>query len=158
MTAQNKFLDFADRYLVINDAKCFRHCQEPARFVPLIQESSTLVGAYVCPSNYVSRIVYFSIDPDAEWFEKLLKDQIGSLLRSRDLRVATRHGWELGGNAEAEISEVSDHGIKQYYWTFYPKSDEEKATGAFRCEKCGSLFVKKFADESKICSKCADTG
>jgi len=155
MGQNEKFLDFVNQYLIIRDAKCYRHCQEPAGFVPLFQEGSSLVGGYVCPKNYVSRVVYFSLDPDVVWYEKFLKNQIGGLLRPRDLRIATRHGWELGGNAENEIKKVSDRGVKEYYWTFYPQSEEEKTTGTFRCKNCGKLFVKKFSDESELCSDCA---
>jgi hypothetical protein len=151
----NEKLDgFVNRYLVVKEAKCQRHCQEPARFVPLSQEKSGLVAAYVCPGNHVARVVYFSLEPDPDWFEKSLKGQIGDLLRSRDLRSATRHGWELGGNAETDIQMISDHGVKQYYWTFYPKSEEEKTMGAFQCLDCGKLFSKQFADDSKLCSNC----
>jgi len=155
MKQNGKFLDFVNLHLIIRDAKCYRHCQKSASFVTLSQEDSSMVGAYICPENYVSRVVYFSLDPDLSWFEKFLKAQIGDLLRSRDLRLATRHGWELGGNAEMEISEISDHGVKQYYWTFYPQSEMEKNTGAFRCENCGKLFTKRFSDESKLCPECA---
>jgi hypothetical protein len=151
-----EFSDFVNRYLVVNDAKCYRHCQEPAKFVSIFMGDASVVGAYVCPSNYISRVVYFSNHPDREWFEKFLSGQVGSMLRPRDLRVATRHGWELGGNAEAEILGISDTGdLKEYYWTFYPKTEEEKTTGAFICSNCGSLFVKSFSDESTLCPKCA---
>jgi hypothetical protein len=151
----NEFGDFVHRYLVVGDAKCYRHCKEPAKFVSLFMGDSSLVGAYVCPSNYISRVVYFANHPDREWFEKFLREQLESMLRSRDLRVATRHGWELGGNAEAEILGISDTAdVNEYYWTFYPKTEPEKTTGAFICSNCGTLFVKNFSEETTLCTKC----
>ena len=156
MQADQEFIDFVNRYLVVKEGKCYRHCQDPVRFVSLFEEGSSLVGAYVCPVGYVSRIVYFANHPDRNWFEKFLGDQVSPILRARDIRVATRHGWELGGSAEAEILGISDTGdVKQYYWTFYPKSDREKTMGAFVCKNCGNLFTKSFSDESTLCSKCS---
>ena len=153
-TKDRKFADFVNTYLIIQDAKCYRHCQEPAKFSSLKSDKSGIVGAYICPGNYATRVVYFSQKPDPEWFEKFLKDQLGDLVRSRDIRSATRHGWELGGNAETEIREIIDGGLKQFYWTFYPASDGEKTRGAFRCENCGALFAKQFSDDSKLCLEC----
>ncbi len=153
-SSREGFPDFIKSYLVVRDAKCYRHCQDRASFVLLKSDNSAVTGAYLCPGNYVSRVAYFSIDPDREWFERFLKDQAGELIRSRDIRSATRHGWELGGNAETEIKKISDNGIKQVYWTFYPATDEEKTRGAFRCENCGRLFVKGFSDGSKHCAAC----
>jgi hypothetical protein len=149
-----EFSNFVNGYLIVQDAKCYRHCQEPAKFTPLKSDKPGIIGGYVCPGNYASRIVYFSLDPDREWFEGYLKKQLGDAVRSRDIRSATRHGWELGGNAEAEIKKISTAGLKQFYWTFYPATDEEKTRGAFRCDNCGRLFAKEFSDPSKVCPDC----
>lgn len=155
---EKSFEDFVDRYLIVREAKCYRHCQEPAYFVRLKADKSGIIGGYFCPGNYTSRVVYFSMDePDREWFEKFLKAQAPELVRSRDIRSATRHGWELGGKAESEILKISSDGIKQLYWTFYPATDVEKTTGAFRCENCGNLFVKRFSDDPKICQDCSNS-
>lgn len=151
---EEKFSEFVDRYLIVKDAKCYRHCQQNAKFTPLRTDHPGVIGGYACPGNYVSRVVYFSLQPDQAWFETFLRGQVGDLLRSRDLRVATRHGWELGGKAESEIKQVSSDGIRQIYWTLYPVSESEKTSGPFRCENCGSLFVKSFSDDADLCTKC----
>jgi hypothetical protein len=148
------FANFVNQYLIVKEAKCNRHCQNAVKFVALKADQPGIVGGYVCPGNYVSRVVYFSPDPDREWFEKFLKDQVGERVRSRDIRTATRHGWELGGKAEEEIKKIPNEKITQVYWTSYPASDEEKTSGAFRCENCGRLFVKNFADENRLCADC----
>jgi hypothetical protein len=149
-----EFADFVNKYLIVNDAKCNRHCQSPAKFTAFQSDRPGVLGGYVCPQNYVSRVVYFSLDPDPVWFEKFLKDQAGDLVRSRDIRVATRHGPELGGNAETEIKKISQEGVKQLYWTLYPASDAEKTKGPFRCDNCGNLFVKTFSDSATLCPDC----
>ncbi len=93
----DQLLSFVEKYLV-DDAKCSRHCDKQATFVPIKQSDTSLVGAYVCPQNYVSRVVYFADNPDPNWFHKFLVDKFGKAeVRSRDIRKATRHGWELGG-------------------------------------------------------------
>lgn len=156
----DQFMSFVEKYLVVSDAKCSRHCDQPARFVPINETDSSVVGAYVCPKSYVSRIVYFADSPDPDWFKRFLIDNIGKeLINPRDIRKATRYGWELGGTAEKEISSVSkSRGIIQYYWTPYPATDEEKRYGAFFCSKesggCGKLYSKLKTDESELCPSC----
>lgn len=149
--------EFVDRYLVVRDAKCYRHCQAPANFVSLKAQGAEFVGAYVCPGRYVSRVVYFSLQPDREWYERYLNDQIGDLVRSRDIRIATRHGWELGGDAEGQIKKIAPDGVKQLYWTLYPASDKEKTSGAFLCANGDRMFVKPFSEDTKLCPDCSQT-
>jgi hypothetical protein len=152
--SEDEFSNFVNRYMIVQDTKCYRHCHSGAKFVALKADRPGIIGGYFCPGNYASRVVYFSLHPDRDWFEKFLVDQVGERVRSRDIRYATRHGWELGGDAETEIKEISTDGITQLYWTAYPASEEEKSSGAFRCENCGRLFVKTFSDKSKLCPDC----
>lgn len=156
---QSPLKDFVNEYLLAKGARCYRHCQAVTKFEPLSQYGSSLVGAYVCPQSFVSRVVYFASNPDPKWFERFLTDQLGPRVKSKDIRKATRHGWELGSNAEEKITKVSDNGkIIQYYWTFYPSSNEEKENGTYLCSKevggCGKLYVKPNTDDSKLCQKC----
>ena len=94
-------------------------------------------------------------------FKSSLVDQFGKAeVRARDIRKATRHGWELGGEAEKEISNISKSGsICQYYWTSYPQTDREKEYGIFICAKqdggCGKFYSKLKSDESKLCPNCS---
>lgn len=155
-----RLMDFVTDYLIVKDTKCYRHCQGLAKFVPLLRARNSLVGAYVCPQSYVSRVVYFADKPDAKWFEKFLSDQLGSTrVKAKDVRRATRHGWELGGAAEEEISTVSNDGrLLQYYWTFYARTDEEKQNGTYLCSKedggCGRLYLRSNSESSKLCPNC----
>ncbi len=146
---------FVRKYLVDEGLPCLRHCSKPTRFYPFFEESGRIVGAYVCPDNFVSRIVYFSTAPDGAWFENFLRDDLGGggRIRSNDVRKATRHGWELGREAESESSRLFPNGLTEYYWTFYSHSDEEKANGNFLCEKCSKLFVKSNSSPERVCSR-----
>ncbi len=157
MGSESKFDQYVRKYLLTEGVSCGRHCSRPVRFVPIHEGDGSIVGAYVCPENYVSRVVYYSVNPKPDWFENLLREQAGnSRVRSRDIRYATRHGWELGGNAESEIGEATGGAgtIKEYYWTFYPRSDEDKKEGTFLCEDCGRLFTQPLSSPSRQCPNC----
>ena len=124
--------------------------------------SSVLAGAYTCPDGYVSRVVYFADRPDPAWFEHFLRAQVGDRLNPMDIRYATRHGWELGREAEEKIKKLKHQEVRQFYWTFYPRGDEKSGStrGTFLCSKqaggCGRrLFVKELSESNKLlCPAC----
>jgi hypothetical protein len=157
---KSDFLSFVRKYLVVEGLPCARgHCEQRARFMPLVEERNRLVGAYLCPDYYVSRIVSFASanNHDMGWFQSFVKSELegGELARDKDFRVATRHGWELGKDAEMEILQLSDHSkeIKEYYWTSYPKGEGEKKMGNFLCERCGKLFSQSLTSKSRTCQR-----
>ncbi len=155
---KSDFISFVRKYLVVEGLPCSRHCEKPTHFAALMEDRNKLVGAYVCPDSYVVRIVYFELtNHDMDWFKSFVRSELegGSFVRDRDFRIATRHGWELGGNAENEIPPFTNpsSGIKEYYWTFYAKTDEEKKLGNFLCERCGKLFTHPLTLKSKICER-----
>jgi hypothetical protein len=123
---------------------------------------NNLVGAYVCPDGYVSRVIYFSINPDINWFKKFLAAQVGEeIVNDRDLRPATRYGWELESDTLTEMSNVSSRGVvREVYWTTYPKTDEERSQGVFLCsepqkeKECRRLFVQEINSTNRLCQKC----
>lgn len=153
--------DFVNRYLNF-EARCRRHCDKFTSLNELWSDSNNMVGAYVCPDGYVSRVIYFSIDPDINWFKKFLTTQVGEeIFTERDLRLATRHGWELESDASTEISNMSPTGVvKEVYWTTYPKTNEERRRGVFLCldpqkgKGCKRLFVQEVHSSNRLCPKC----
>jgi len=157
---------FSKQFLVLDGAKCYRHCEKPTRFVSLLDSDDKLVGAYVCPEEFVSRVVFFSKAPEMSWFESFLRDQVGERLRAKDLRRASRHGWELGRDAEKSIVEVVEpsKGLSEAYWTFYAMNEEDKKSGTFLCSTkdggCGKrMFTKRMDDhETKLCANCRSSG
>src|SRR5208282_2679361 len=84
--------------------KCYRHCDRPIRTRRL---SSRLPGTWqvrACPSGVVSVTTYTEGtrgDPAAKVRSVLRRWAVPpTLVRSWDLRIATRHGPELGRSAE----------------------------------------------------------
>ncbi len=127
------------------------------------KESSSLVGAYVCPDGFVSQVVYFSLQPDREWFERMLSDQVGKEnLNHRDIRIASRHGWELGGNARNILqSKLGEGGaIREVYWTRYPKTEAQKQQAVSLCigegvkAGCMKLFMHDRNSMETFCPSC----
>jgi len=123
----------------------------------------SLIGAYVCPDGVVSQVVYFSTKPDREYFIRTLAAQVGQEhLNSRDIRVASRHGWELGGEAEKALrSKLGKAGvIHETYWTRYPRTDVEKQLVASLCAGdsakagCMKLFMHDRTSVEKFCPSC----
>ena len=129
----------------------------------LSQSSDSLVGAYVCPDGFVSQVVYFSTNADREWFHNMLREQVGDeAVNERDIRVATRHGWELGEGAEhAFKSSFGGGGVMQEtYWTRYPQTDEQKQQAVSLCvgdgtkAGCMRLFVHNRNTMERLCPSC----
>jgi hypothetical protein len=153
-----------ERHLVF-DVTCRGHCSRPASFKSLSEEQGKVVGAYLCPEGFVSRVVYFGLTPDLEWFHRFLSGQLGGeMVQRRDLRVASRHGWELGEGAAEEFGRLAREGqrpvVKEVYWTRYPRTDADKRRGVFLCSDpkrgrgCGRLFVQEVTSKAKLCPQC----
>ena len=143
----------SEKYLLIDGARCSR-CQKPTKAMLLHDTADGIIYGYVCGGGHVSRVVYFAAVPDVNWFEGFLRNQLGDRIRSKDLRKATRHGWELGGDAEKEMSAS----VAQFYWTFYPQNEEERKYATSLCSKekgCGRLFTQSISENSIICPDCS---
>ncbi len=156
------FPEFVLKYLNFM-GKCYWHCERATSMNVISQESSSLVGAYVCPDGFVSQVVYFSLQPDREWFEHILSDQVGKEnLSPRDIRLASRHGWELGGYARDILqSNLGECGsISEIYWTRYPKTEAQKQQAVSLCIGeglkigCMKLFMHGRNSVEKYCPSC----
>jgi len=152
-----------ERYLVF-PVRC-RHCDAPASFRFLPTDRGEVVGVYYCPDGFVSRAIHFSLEPDLEWFYDFLSGQVGrDAVERRDLRVATRHGWELGRGATDDLARISLRAdnpvIREVYWTRYPKSDAERSRGIFLCSDpehdkgCEKLFMQEITSKIRLCPEC----
>jgi hypothetical protein len=129
----------------------------------LSQSSNSLVGAYVCADGFVSQVVYFSTQPDQEWFRNFLREQVGNEnVIDRDIRIASRHGWELGQGAEEAFRSSLGEGevMRETYWTRYPRTEEEKQQAVSLClgdvEKsgCMKLFMHNRNTIERLCPSC----
>jgi hypothetical protein len=127
------------------------------------QDSTRVLGAYVCPDGFVSQVVYFSQKPDLHWFNGLISSQVGAdNFATSDVRVASRHGWELGGDAQ-EILRAKlgpNASLIEVYWTRYARTDVEKRIAVSLCmgdgsrSGCLSLFAHESRRIEKFCSTC----
>jgi hypothetical protein len=129
----------------------------------IVEDSTRVLGAYVCPDGFVSQVVYFSQKPDLEWFTDMLTSEVGvENFAPNDVRVASRHGWELGGNAletlEAKAGTKSP--ITEVYWTRYARTDAEKRIAVSLCigDQSRSGCLKLFAHDRNVverfCAAC----
>lgn len=105
--------------------KCYRHCDRPIR---VRRFSSGLPGTWqvrACPSGVVSVTVYTEWtrrDPTPAVKKALQRWTVPpSLVRSWDLRIATRHGPELGRSAaRVLVAARPPRDIRVVYWRVYP--------------------------------------
>jgi hypothetical protein len=123
-----------------------------------------IVAAYTCSDGFVSQVVYFTDSkPDLEWFREFLSEQVGKrTVSKRDIRIATRYGWELGGEARREIqSQLGPEGkITEVYWSRYPKTELQKknaislCTGSSSKPECMRLFIHSRKLKPTLCPEC----
>ncbi|HLN50473.1 MAG: hypothetical protein ACLQD9_08145 [Thermoplasmata archaeon] len=106
-------------------AKCYRHCDKPLRIRRLRSRLPGFWSVRACPSGVVSVTDY------VEWTRRDPTVGVGiqlrrwtfpsTLVRSRDLRLATRHGPELGRAAERLLASARPaRGVRVVYWRVYP--------------------------------------
>lgn len=140
---------------------CRIHCDQTSLFEDVFSDSKNIVGAYVCPGGFVSRVVYFSVNPDINWFKRLLQSQLGrGKVNDHDIRLATRYGWEIGDDARIEMQKFSPSGaIREVYWTIDLKKIG-KDKGVFHCldttqgKGCRRLYINDIGSKNKLCPKC----
>jgi hypothetical protein len=144
---------------------CYRHCDRPVRARDF---PSPLPGRWTvraCPSGVVSVTSYAEWtrrDPTSD-VRRLLRRRTWppTLVRARDLRLATRHGPELGRAAERRLAKtVPPRGVRVVYWRVYPfrGSDgiDRRLFVCFRRTHRGPVFfaASPTADE-RVCPECA---
>ena len=74
----------------------------------------------------------------------------------------TRYGWELSKETADGLGKLDPEaeGVKEVYWTRYPRTDEDKGKGVFLCSDpqrgrgCGKLFVQEIKSKMKLCPRC----
>jgi hypothetical protein len=134
--------------------RCYGHCEGTARLKIIREDDAGLVGCYVCPGGYVSRIVRYSATPDAQWFTSYLKDLLGPQvdIASQDIRVATRYNWDLGLGGESHKPVLREHYWVQSYRR--TKNDDPNRQALFMCSECGALFYQAASSRTTVCAHC----
>jgi hypothetical protein len=156
---------FVANYLSFT-GKCFRHCDKPTSLKIMSQDSTHVLGAYTCPDAFVSQVVYFTQRPDLKWFSDTIVGQVGiANFTTNDVRVATRHGWELRDDADVRLraNVGSNPTITEVYWTRYARTDAQKKTAISLCmgddlrPGCLKLFAHESEKSERLCPACRQT-
>lgn len=105
--------------------KCYRHCDRPIRSRRLRSPLPGIFRVRACPSGVVSVTAYAEStrrDPTDSVRRTLRRWTVPpSRVRSWDLRLATRHGPELGRAAERFLAaRRPKRPIRVVYWRVYP--------------------------------------
>ena len=113
------------REVTLPGGTCYRHCDRPLRTLRLASRMAGTWTVRACPSGVVSVTSYAEWtrrDPGPE-VRRLLRTwaRPKTLVRSWDLRIATRHGPELGRSAERLLDRtVPRRPVRVVYWRLYP--------------------------------------
>lgn len=123
------------------ESKCYGHCSGSTD-VKFIEEGERLVACMSCPGGYVSRIIMYGDEVDAGAFREYIISKAGEIgeVTDDDIRVATRHPWDLG----AEGPGGGDVSVREAYWTQNyrrTKSEDASRKALFLCGGCGELYV-----------------
>lgn len=129
---------------------CYGHCDQPAT-LKVLESDGDVIACYACPAGYVSRVMVYGGRRTMPHLKAYLLDVLGegADVKDADLRLATRHSWDLG---------VPDAEMVASYWTQNyrrAKSDDPDRIGLFVCAKCGSPFSKPMSSARKTCSGCS---
>lgn len=131
-------------------SNCYGHCKEQTK--PTFKERDGYIVCFqACPGRYVSRVIFYNADPQ-ELISYLKEVAKGIDVRERDVRVATRYGWDLG------LKGMSEKIMRVSYWTQNygaSKVTSENRLALFLCSKCESPFVKQFNTVVDTCERCS---
>jgi hypothetical protein len=134
-------------------SQCYGHCQEPAQ-LRFLKDEDREVGALVCPSGYVSRLIMYGPEVDSLEMESLVRSHAAEALQVEegDIRLATRYSLDLGlGGADRKV-------LREAYWTQNygkSKSKEPDRAALFMCSSCAKLFVQPASARASLCGACA---
>ncbi|MDV3278489.1 MAG: hypothetical protein LYZ69_08515 [Nitrososphaerales archaeon] len=130
--------------------RCYGHCEQPATF-RLLESDDVAIACYACPGGYVSKVMVYGRSPTLERLRSFLLGALGegADVSDDDLRVATRHPWDLKASGED---------ITASYWTQNyrrTKSEDPDRRALFICSRCGSLFRRSLSAAESLCQNCA---
>jgi hypothetical protein len=152
------------RALAPRTPHCYRHCQRPLRGRTVNGLAPGWLGVYACPGGAVSVVTYSewtNDDPTARLLP-FLRAHTGppTLVRRRDLRLARRHGPELGAEAERILGRVNpSRAITTVYWRLYPFKRKDgtvfRPFACFRHRRLGvQFFVAPGDSDAPRCPHC----
>ncbi len=143
--------------------KCYRHCDGPVRSAVLRSRLPGRWAVRACPAGVVSVTSYTErtrSDPTAAVRAQLRRWTVpASLVRRFDLRIASRHGPELGLAAERLLAGTRPaRPVRTVYWRVYPfRGRDGRERRLFVCRRRahdGPVFYAGPADGSASCPVC----
>ena len=145
--------------------RCYRHCRQPVRGFALPSRLPGFWRVYACPRGAVSLTAYVertARDPTREVREYLRQRAVPPALVTRhDLRLATRHGPELGRAAERILTRaLPPRTLRVVYWRLYPfRGRDGVERRLFVCRRHGAARPVFFVDSTHVsqarCPVCA---
>ncbi|MBX8643736.1 MAG: hypothetical protein KIY12_03315, partial [Thermoplasmata archaeon] len=147
-----KHAEEAIRLKLSSDTACYGHCSGPARHYFLRRPD---IACFACGGGYISRIVMYGMGADAAALRQFIESISGGAIdvRDEDIRIATRHPWEMGLEGRSTGEKV----MTEAYWNQNyrrGKSDDASRIALFRCTACGSPFTQRFDTASPRCGAC----
>ncbi len=142
-------VDPAALALLKTPAHC-RHCDGSADLVYVDKQDA----AQVCPGRYVTRVIRYGQDVDAERFSEHIRKVTSGLgtVEPADIRVASRYAWDLGLRRRS-----NDLVLREAYWTQSyrrTKDDSPDRSALFLCSNSDSFYVQPLNGTETLCPNC----
>jgi hypothetical protein len=151
------------RALAPTSPHCYRHCDRPIRGRTVPVRSPGWLSVYACPGGAVSVVTYtewIGTDPTPTVLRFARAHTTpGTLVRRWDLRLARRHGPELGPTAERLLARRRPtRALTTVYWRVYPfRAKDGSRRRLFACFRHGvgnvRFFVAPADAESPSCPR-----
>ncbi len=125
---------------------CYGHCQGVAT-LRFVRDVPRPIACAACPSGYVSRVIVYGSDVDADDLKEFVSSAGVGGVKDEDIRVATRHPWDLSYDAE----------MREAYWTQSyrrTKDDRPGRPALFLCASCQKPFVQPLDSKGAVCPAC----
>ena len=137
------------------NTKCYNHCESPATHHFIRDDTA----CYACSGGYVSKIIMYGSQADAAGLRNFVDGLFNGAadIRDEDIRVATRHPWELGIEGTSSGNTV----LREAYWNQNYRrgmSGETDRITLYRCVSCGKLFMQAYSREPARCEDCKGGG
>jgi hypothetical protein len=150
----------AERFVLADSGNCLYHCSGRTRPHAIANSRRTLGWVYTCPGGAVSTVTFLggARRPSPARILQYIQSRTERTerVRARDLRVATRHGPELGAAAERWAAGPGNHApIHLLYWRRYPQKVGRGHSFMFACFEHGAGEVRFYpATGARPASRC----
>jgi hypothetical protein len=136
-----------EKFVLVPAGACLYHCSSRTRPHAIAARNRTHAWVYVCPRGTVSTVAFFggARRPSPVVTRRYLQSRLGGRerIRPRDIRAATRHGPELGLEAERWTQRDGRRdSMYLLYWRRYPRKMRRGYSYLYACFKHGAGEVR----------------